>query len=76
MQLIVCKHFAVELKDRLEETGKTSEVLRTGHGLEESKRKKAVQYKKSELRLIESLNEPNICDRFLTYDVHKEKVGC
>lgn len=37
------------------------------------KPKKRKEYKKSELRLIESLE--NICDRVLQYNVHKERKG-
>ena len=39
----VCKYLATELKDRLEETGKTKEVLEIGHGLD-SKKKKKIKY--------------------------------
>jgi hypothetical protein len=41
--VIVCKYLATELKDRLEETGKTKEVLEIGHGLD-SKKKKKIKY--------------------------------
>ena len=34
-----CKFFTVELKSRLEETGKKKDVLRTGHGLDPKKKK-------------------------------------
>lgn len=37
------------------------------------KPKKRKEYKKSELRLIESLE--NICDRVLEYNLHKERKG-
>lgn len=37
------------------------------------KPKKRKEYKKSELRLIESLE--NICDRVLDYSLHKERKG-
>ena len=42
----VCKYLVVELQDRLDETGKSKEVIRTGHGLDQSK-KKAIDYRKS-----------------------------
>lgn len=69
----VCKYLATELKARLEETGKSKEVLETGHSFD--KKKKRVEYQKSELRLIEALQEPHICDKLLKYKVHKEKKG-
>ncbi|KAK3090124.1 hypothetical protein FSP39_009362 [Pinctada imbricata] len=68
----VCKFFVTELKERLEETGKSKEVLSTGHGLE---RKKTQAYKTSELRLIEATTDPHICDKILKYNVHKERKG-
>ncbi|XP_060076092.1 protein canopy 4-like [Ylistrum balloti] len=69
----VCKFLATELNARLEETGKSKAVLETGHGFD--KKKKRVQYQKSELRLIEALHEPHICEQILKYKVHKEKKG-
>ena len=42
----VCKYFVIELQNRLDETGKSKEVLRLGHGLS-SKNKKAIAYKTS-----------------------------
>ncbi|OWF37882.1 protein canopy 4-like [Mizuhopecten yessoensis] len=69
----VCKFLATELSDRLHETGKSKEVLETGHGLD--KKKKRVKYQTSELRLIEALQEPHICEKILKYKVHKEKKG-
>ena len=36
----VCKYLAIELRDRLEETGKSKEVLETGHGIDPRKKKK------------------------------------
>ncbi|ESO85821.1 hypothetical protein LOTGIDRAFT_204607 [Lottia gigantea] len=68
----VCRILAEELQLRLDETGKSKEVIETGHGLDTKKKKK---YNFSELRLIEALQEPNICDRILEYSVHKEKTG-
>ncbi|XP_060551951.1 protein canopy 4-like [Ruditapes philippinarum] len=70
----VCKYLATELKDRLEETGKTKEVLEIGHGLD-SKKKKKIKYNTAELRLIEALQDPHICDKILQYNVHKEREG-
>ena len=70
----VCKYLVVELQDRLDETGKSKEVIRTGHGLDPSK-KKAIDYRKSDLRLIEALHEPHICKKILQYNLHKEREG-
>ena len=36
----VCKYLAIELRDRLDETGKSKEVLETGHGIDPRKKKK------------------------------------
>lgn len=69
--LLVCKVLATELEQRLEETGKTSDVMETGYALDDVKPKKKLEYKKSELRLIESLD--GVCDRILEYNLHKER---
>lgn len=69
--LLVCKILATELQGRLEETGKTSEVIETGYSVDDVKPKKKREYKKSELRLIESLE--GVCDRILNYNIHKER---
>lgn len=67
---LVCKYFVIELENRLEETGKSHEVIETGYGLDE-RRKKRKRYLQSELRLVESLE--GICERLLEYSVHKER---
>ncbi|XP_066249253.1 protein canopy 4 [Euwallacea similis] len=67
----VCKILAIELQSRLEETGKTHDVIETGYSLDDIKPKKKKEYKKSELRLIESLD--GVCDRILEYNIHKER---
>ncbi|XP_046661012.1 protein canopy 4-like [Homalodisca vitripennis] len=67
----VCKIVSHELQARLEETGKVQEVLEIGYSLDDVKPKKKTQYKKSELRLVESLE--NICDKILEYNIHKER---
>ncbi|KAJ3645402.1 hypothetical protein Zmor_023064 [Zophobas morio] len=67
----VCKILAIELESRLEETGKTSEVIETGYEVDDVKPKKKKEYKKSELRLVESLE--GVCDRILEYNIHKER---
>ncbi|CAB3378507.1 Hypothetical predicted protein [Cloeon dipterum] len=65
----VCKVLSMELQGRLQETGKTSEVIETGYSIEKSKKK--TEYVKSELRLVESLE--GLCDRILDYNLHKER---
>ncbi|XP_055380508.1 protein canopy 4 [Condylostylus longicornis] len=67
----VCKILAIELQDRLAETGKSSDVLEIGYSLDDVKPKKRTEYRTSELRLIESLD--NICERILEYNLHKER---
>lgn len=66
----VCKVLAVELEARLDETGKTHDVLEIGYSVDAPKKKK--EYKKSELRLVESLE--NVCERILEYNIHKERT--
>ncbi|KAK5641212.1 hypothetical protein RI129_009759 [Pyrocoelia pectoralis] len=67
----VCKILAIELEQRLQETGKSRDVLETGYSLDDVKPKKKKEYHKSELRLIESLER--VCDRILEYNIHKER---
>lgn len=67
----MCKILAIELQSRLEETGKTHEVIETGYSVDDIKPKKKKEYIKSELRLIESLE--GVCDRILSYNIHKER---
>ncbi|XP_060521776.1 protein canopy 4 [Cylas formicarius] len=67
----VCKILAIELQSRLEETGKTHDVIETGYAVDDVKPKKKKEYKKSELRLVESLE--GVCDRILEYNIHKER---
>lgn len=67
----VCKILATELEDRLSETDKTSEVLEIGYSVDDVKPKKKKEYKKSELRLVESLE--GVCERILKYNIHKER---
>merc|ERR1719234_1088390 len=68
----VCKYFATEFQSRLDETGKSREVIRTGHGLDPKKKKK-ITYHTSELRLVEAMD--GICDKILEYNMHKERTG-
>jgi len=65
----VCKTLAVEIEARLAETGKIHEVLETGYSVDKPKKK--TQYKKSELRFVESLD--GVCERILEYNIHKER---
>ncbi|GLV41675.1 Canopy b [Carabus blaptoides fortunei] len=67
----VCKILAVELEGRLAETGKSHDVIELGYSVDDVKPKKKTVYKKSELRLVESLE--GICDRILEYNIHKER---
>ncbi|XP_071443809.1 protein canopy 4 [Hetaerina americana] len=67
----VCKVVAIELESRLQETGKSHEVLEIGYSLDSDKNKKRMKYEKSELRLVESLD--GVCDRILEYNIHKER---
>ncbi|XP_069683270.1 protein canopy 4 [Periplaneta americana] len=67
----VCKILATELESRLDETGKTHEVLELGYAVDDVKPKKRTKYKKSELRLVESLD--GLCERVLQYNIHKER---
>ncbi|XP_046393745.1 protein canopy 4 [Ischnura elegans] len=67
----VCKVVAIELESRLQETGKSHEVLEIGYSLDSDKNKKRTKYEKSELRLVESLD--GVCERILEYNIHKER---
>ncbi|XP_043280147.1 protein canopy homolog 3 [Venturia canescens] len=67
----VCKVVARELEMRLDETGKSRDVLEIGYSIDDVMPKKKKEYRKSELRLVESLE--NICDRILEYNIHKER---
>lgn len=68
----VCKIMAIELESRLAETGKSNNILEIGYHIDDVKPKKRKEYRKSHLRLIESLE--NICDRILEYNIHKERT--
>lgn len=67
----VCKVVATELEARLDETGKTHDVLEIGYSLDDVVPKKKKEYVKSELRLVETLEQ--LCDRILEYNIHKER---
>lgn len=66
----VCKHLVQELQDELEKSGKSNEVFRTGQIFQEQR--KEINYRKSEVRLNEALE--NACANVLDYKVHKDKV--
>ncbi|KYM76834.1 Protein canopy 4 [Atta colombica] len=68
----VCKVLATELEARLDETGKTNDVLEIGYSVDDVIPKKKKEYKKSELRLVESME--NVCERILEYNIHKERT--
>lgn len=67
----VCKVLSIELESRLAETGKSNDVIELGYSIDD-KNKKKTKYKKSELRLVESLE--GLCDRVLEYNIHKERT--
>ncbi|XP_004530543.1 protein canopy 4 [Ceratitis capitata] len=66
-----CKILATELQERLKETGKSHDVIEMGYSLDDVKPKKRTEYRRSELRLLESLE--NVCERVLEYNLHKER---
>ncbi|XP_011637138.1 protein canopy 4 [Pogonomyrmex barbatus] len=68
----VCKVLATELEARLDETGKTRDVLEIGYSVDDIMPKKKKEYRKSELRLVESME--NVCERILEYNIHKERT--
>lgn len=71
-QCEACKIMATELEARLAETGKTHDVLEIGYSVDDIAPKKRKEYTKSELRLVESME--NICERVLEYNIHKERT--
>ncbi|XP_068149896.1 protein canopy homolog 4 [Drosophila tropicalis] len=66
-----CKILAAELEDRLSETGKSHDVIEIGYSVDDVRPKKRTEYRRSELRLLESLE--NVCERVLAYNLHKER---
>lgn len=66
-----CKILATELQARLTETGKSRDVIELGYSVDDVKPKKRTEYRRSELRLLETLE--NVCDRILEYNIHKER---
>ncbi|RWS01711.1 Protein canopy 4-like protein [Dinothrombium tinctorium] len=67
----VCKYVVIELSERLKETGRSHDVIETGYSLFDESKKKKTKYTKSELRLVDSLD--NVCESFLNYNIHKER---
>lgn len=68
----VCKVVTTELEARLDETGKTRDVLEIGYSIDDVSPKRKKEYKKSELRLVESMED--LCERILEYNIHKERT--
>ncbi|KAK8738571.1 hypothetical protein OTU49_003944 [Cherax quadricarinatus] len=64
----VCKLVAKEVGERLEAKD-SSGVIETGYNIDAKKKK--TKYNKSELRLVETLEE--VCEGMLDYRVHKER---
>ncbi|KAH8270070.1 hypothetical protein KR018_003611 [Drosophila ironensis] len=67
-----CKILSAELEARLGETGKSHDVIEIGYSVDDVRPKKRTEYRRSELRLLESLE--NVCDRVLEYNLHKERT--
>jgi len=65
----VCKLVTKEVNERLESSS-SSDVIETGYNLDAKKKKTA--YNKSELRLLEVLEE--VCEGMSQYRVHKERT--
>lgn len=65
-----CKIVADELALSLQNSGRTHDVVETGYHMD--KKKKAVKYRVSELRLIETLE--GVCETMLSYSIHKERT--
>ncbi|XP_017041548.2 protein canopy 4 [Drosophila ficusphila] len=66
-----CKILATELEARLGETGRSHDVIEIGYSVDDVKPKKRTEYRRSELRLLESVE--NVCERVLEYNLHKER---
>ncbi|XP_053658347.1 protein canopy homolog 4 [Anopheles marshallii] len=66
-----CKILATELQARLSETGRSHDVIELGYSVDDVKPKKRTEYRRSELRLLETLE--NVCERILQYNIHKER---
>ncbi|XP_052860214.1 protein canopy homolog 4 [Anopheles cruzii] len=66
-----CKILATELQARLTETGRSHDVIELGYSVDDVKPKKRTEYRRSELRLLDTLE--NVCERILQYNIHKER---
>ena len=66
----VCKHSVDEFLNELSASNSRN-VLKLGHVLQPEEHQKTIVYKKSELRLIEALE--NTCENLRNYKVHKDK---
>ncbi|XP_068248402.1 protein canopy 4 [Palaemon carinicauda] len=64
----VCKLVTKEVGERLQSTD-SSDVIETGYNIDGKKKK--TKYNKSELRLVETLEE--VCSGMLDYRIHKER---
>ncbi|XP_066966598.1 protein canopy 4 [Macrobrachium rosenbergii] len=64
----VCKLVTKEVSERLQSTD-SSDVIETGYSIDGKKKK--TKYNKSELRLVETLEE--VCNGMLDYRIHKER---
>nr|XP_057924952.1 protein canopy 4 [Doryrhamphus excisus] len=69
----VCKFLTVELRDALQRSGRSKEVLEVGDVLDTGMRRRKIKYNTSETRLMEAVD--NICERILQYSVHAERPG-
>ncbi|XP_034413300.1 protein canopy homolog 3 [Cyclopterus lumpus] len=69
----VCKFVSIEMKSAFDETGKTKEVIGRNYRFMDSKGAPPIKYVKSDLRFIEVVE--NVCQRLLTYNLHKERSG-
>ncbi|XP_037083153.1 protein canopy homolog 3-like [Pollicipes pollicipes] len=67
-----CKIVSAELELQLQKTGRSHDVIQTGYHLDADKSKTTTKYRKSELRLLEVLED--ICEGILTYNIHKERT--
>ena len=59
----------MELEDRFQKLGETSQVIETGYQIDAPK--KRVKYTRSELYFIESME--GVCEGLLKYNIHKER---
>lgn len=66
----VCKHTVDEFLNELFASN-SKDILKLGHVLQPEERQKTIVYEKSELRLIEALE--NTCKNLRNYKVHKDK---